>query len=63
MEFNLKDKVCLVTGASGGIGFALVKSFLARGAKCLMTDVSYRVRFQFTDRISIMNPKPFITLK
>ena len=42
-SFQWKDKVCLVTGASGGIGLALVKSFLERGAKCLMTDVNYKV--------------------
>ena len=42
-SFQWKDKVCLVTGAAGGIGLALVKSFLERGAKCLMTDVNYKV--------------------
>ena len=46
-SFVWKEKVCLVTGASGGIGLALVKSFLSRGAKCLMADVNYRVRMIF----------------
>jgi NAD(P)-dependent dehydrogenase (short-subunit alcohol dehydrogenase family) len=40
--FDLKDKVCLVTGAAGGIGLGFVKGFLQRGAKCLMVDVNYR---------------------
>ena len=42
-SFVWEEKVCIVTGASGGIGLALVKSFLSRGAKCLMADVNYRV--------------------
>ena len=43
-SFQWKEKVCLVTGASAGIGLGLVKTFLSRGAKCLMVDVNYRVR-------------------
>ena len=42
--FDLKEKVCLVTGASRGIGLALIKVFLKRGAFCLMVDVDYKVR-------------------
>ena len=41
--YELLGKVCLVTGASGGIGLELVKLFLRKGAKCLMVDVNYRV--------------------
>ena len=41
---DLKEKVCLVTGASRGIGLALIKAFLKRGAFCLMVDVDYKVR-------------------
>ena len=33
MDLNLKDKVVLVTGGTGGIGTAIVKGFLAEGAK------------------------------
>ena len=38
-----KDKACIVTGASSGIGLEFVKSLLARGAKCLMADLNYKV--------------------
>ena len=33
MAIDLKDKVCLVTGADEGIGFGLVQGFLKRGAQ------------------------------
>ena len=33
MDLKLKDKVILVTGGTGGIGSAVVKGFLAEGAK------------------------------
>ena len=42
--FDLKEKVCLVTGASRGIGLALVQALLKHGAKCLMVDVDYKVK-------------------
>ena len=38
-----KDKACIVTGASSGIGLEFVKSLLARGAKCLMADLNFKV--------------------
>ena len=41
--YDFKGKVCLVTGASAGIGLSFVRTFLQRGAKCLMVDVNYRV--------------------
>jgi NAD(P)-dependent dehydrogenase (short-subunit alcohol dehydrogenase family) len=33
MDFNLKDKVVMITGATGGVGEALVKAFAAEGCK------------------------------
>ena len=35
--FNLKDKVCLITGATGGIGEAIASAFTAQGATVIIT--------------------------
>lgn len=37
---RLKDKTCLITGAAGGIGMAMVEAFLAEGATIVATDLN-----------------------
>lgn len=36
---KLKDKVCIVTGGSGGIGLAVCDRFLSEGAKVILTSI------------------------
>jgi len=36
---KLKDKVCIVTGGSGGIGYAVCNRFLSEGAKVVLTSI------------------------
>ncbi len=36
---KLKDKVCIVTGGSGGIGLAICDRFLGEGAKVVLTSI------------------------
>ena len=37
---RLKDKVCIITGAAGGIGLATAQKFSAEGAKVVVCDVN-----------------------
>lgn len=37
---RLKDKTCLITGAAGGIGMAMVEAFLAEGATVVASDLN-----------------------
>lgn len=36
---ELRDKVCVITGAASGIGLALAKAFVAEGAKVVVSDI------------------------
>jgi NAD(P)-dependent dehydrogenase (short-subunit alcohol dehydrogenase family) len=36
--YNLKDKICIVTGGASGIGLATVKAFAEKGAKVILSD-------------------------
>jgi NAD(P)-dependent dehydrogenase (short-subunit alcohol dehydrogenase family) len=40
MDLKLKDKVVLITGGTGGIGTAIVKAYLAEGAKVAFSSTS-----------------------
>lgn len=39
MNYDLKDKVVLITGAAGGIGSATARELHARGARLVLTDI------------------------
>ena len=44
MSMRLKDKVCIVTGAAQGIGFACAKRFYEDGAKVMLADIQVEGR-------------------
>ncbi len=39
MSNRLQDKICVVTGAAGGIGAAIARAFAAQGAQVVVTDI------------------------
>ena len=46
---NLKDKKILITGATGGIGYSLVKKFYELGSIVLATGTNENKLSQFID--------------
>lgn len=53
MNFNLKDKVVIVTGGAAGIGKATVRAFEAEGAHVISWDVTSEPRIDVTSRESV----------
>ena len=51
--FNLKGKKAIVTGASGGIGYALVKGMVEAGIEVAMLDYSESLE-QIRDELSAL---------
>ena len=49
MKIEFKDKVAFVTGAAGGIGFAVAKMFAEAGAKVAMADIEGKGIVQAAD--------------
>lgn len=43
MDINFKDKVIVITGATGGIGQSAVKAYLESGAKVVMLDKDIKI--------------------
>lgn len=36
---HMKDKVCIITGSAGGIGYAIAKRYISEGAKVVIADM------------------------
>jgi NAD(P)-dependent dehydrogenase (short-subunit alcohol dehydrogenase family) len=52
MSNRLANKVCIVTGAGRGIGLAVVKAFVAEGAKVVVNDVDRSAADLAVDQIT-----------
>jgi NAD(P)-dependent dehydrogenase (short-subunit alcohol dehydrogenase family) len=51
-EFNFRNQICLVTGASSGIGRATALAFAQRGGKVICIDVNSSRSQQLLDEVS-----------
>ncbi len=40
MNYSIKDKVVIITGAARGIGYAIAETFVAEGARVIVIDIS-----------------------
>ncbi len=40
MALSVNDKVCIITGAASGIGYAIAKRFIEDGAKIAIADMN-----------------------
>lgn len=53
MDYGLKDKVVVITGATGGVGQALVKEFAKEGAKLSISSTSQTKLDKFLNEVDI----------
>ena len=53
---KLKDKVCIVTGGSGGIGYAVCDRFLSEGAKVILTSIDLPSAKQAQEELKQKHP-------
>lgn len=53
---NLKDKVCIITGAASGIGYGIATRFVADGAKVVIADLKLDLAQQAADALTAQGP-------
>lgn len=53
---NLKDKVCIITGAASGIGYGIATRFVADGAKIVIADLKLGLAQQAADALAAQGP-------
>ncbi|MGZ9810737.1 3-hydroxybutyrate dehydrogenase [Pseudoroseicyclus sp. H15] len=53
---NLKDKVCIITGAASGIGHGIAQRFVADGAKVVIADLKLDAAQKAADELNAAGP-------
>ena len=53
---NLKDKVCIITGAASGIGHGIAKRYIADGAKVVIADLKLDAAQKAADDLTATGP-------
>lgn len=60
---NLKDKVCIVTGAASGIGQGIAKRYIADGAKVAIADLNLGAAQKTADELNAQGPGKAIAVE
>jgi 3-hydroxybutyrate dehydrogenase len=60
---NLKDKVCIVTGAASGIGQGIAKRYIADGAKVAIADLNLDAAQKTADELNAQGPGKAIAVE
>ena len=60
---NLKNKVCIITGAASGIGQGIAERFIADGAKVAIADLRLDAAQQVADALSAKGPGKAIAIE
>ena len=58
-NFDLKNKVAIITGGASGLGFAAARKLLEEGAKVILTDVNREVLDSMSERLSDFSKSQF----
>jgi 3-hydroxybutyrate dehydrogenase len=53
---KLKDKVCIVTGAAGGLGYGIAKLYVSEGAKVVIADLKAEAAASAAAELTRMGP-------
>ncbi len=53
---NLKDKVCIITGAASGIGLGIAKRYVADGARVVIADLKLDVAEKVAKELTVQGP-------
>lgn len=53
---NLKDKVCIITGAASGIGHGIAKRYIADGARVVIADIKLDAAQKAADELTAQGP-------
>ena len=61
MDYGLKNKVVLVTGAADGCGKAIAKAFVAEGAKVILHDLAFKEDMLKANVLELGNGCSYVT--